>query len=64
MDAQAHILKDLLAKIASKEAEEEGTENGYAGEFLVSHSQNAERWQGFVREKENAVFRVMSCDNA
>ncbi|XP_050953203.1 tyrosine-protein phosphatase non-receptor type 22 isoform X2 [Labeo rohita] len=34
MDAQAHILKDLLAKIASKEAEEEGTENGYAGEFL------------------------------
>ncbi|XP_073679532.1 tyrosine-protein phosphatase non-receptor type 22 [Garra rufa] len=34
MDAQAHILRDLLAKIASKEAEEEGAENGFAGEFL------------------------------
>ncbi|XP_016378006.1 tyrosine-protein phosphatase non-receptor type 22-like isoform X1 [Sinocyclocheilus rhinocerous] len=34
MDAQAHILRDLLVKIASKEAEEEGAENGFAGEFL------------------------------
>lgn len=34
MDTQAHILRDLLAKIASKEAEEEGAENGFAGEFL------------------------------
>ncbi|XP_026092578.1 tyrosine-protein phosphatase non-receptor type 22-like isoform X1 [Carassius auratus] len=34
MDAQAYILKDLLAKITSKEAEEEGAENGFAGEFL------------------------------
>lgn len=37
MDAQARILKDLLAQIASKETEEEGTENGFAGEFLVSY---------------------------
>ncbi|XP_059383888.1 tyrosine-protein phosphatase non-receptor type 22 isoform X1 [Carassius carassius] len=34
MDAQAHILRDLLATIASKEAGEEGAENGFAGEFL------------------------------
>uniref|UniRef100_A0A671M4P9 protein-tyrosine-phosphatase n=1 Tax=Sinocyclocheilus anshuiensis TaxID=1608454 RepID=A0A671M4P9_9TELE len=34
MDAQAQILRDLLAKIGSKEAEEEGAENGFAGEFL------------------------------
>ncbi|KAK2885547.1 hypothetical protein QQF64_021058 [Cirrhinus molitorella] len=34
MDAQDPILRDLLAKIASKEAEEEGAENGFAGEFL------------------------------
>ncbi len=37
MDTQAYILRDLLAKIASKEAEEEGAENGFAGEFLVSY---------------------------
>ncbi|XP_051735877.1 tyrosine-protein phosphatase non-receptor type 22 isoform X2 [Ctenopharyngodon idella] len=34
MDAQARILRDLLAQIASKETEEEGAENGFAGEFL------------------------------
>ncbi|KAK7128946.1 hypothetical protein R3I94_017241 [Phoxinus phoxinus] len=34
MDAQACILKDLLAQITSKEAEQEGAENGFAGEFL------------------------------
>ncbi len=37
MDTQAYILRDLLAKITSKEAEEEGAENGFAGEFLVSY---------------------------
>ncbi|ROL46898.1 Tyrosine-protein phosphatase non-receptor type 12 [Anabarilius grahami] len=35
MDAQAHILRDLLAQIASKETVEEGAENGFAGEFLI-----------------------------
>ncbi|XP_039507625.1 tyrosine-protein phosphatase non-receptor type 22 isoform X4 [Pimephales promelas] len=34
MDAQACILRDLLAQIGSKEAEQEGAENGFAGEFL------------------------------
>lgn len=37
MDAQACILRDILAQISSKEAEQEGAENGFAGEFLVSY---------------------------
>ncbi|XDV46065.1 hypothetical protein PO909_014028 [Leuciscus waleckii] len=34
MDAQACILRDILAQISCKEAEQEGAENGFAGEFL------------------------------
>ncbi|XP_077074901.1 tyrosine-protein phosphatase non-receptor type 22 isoform X5 [Siphateles boraxobius] len=34
MDVQACILRNLLAQIGSKEAEQEGAENGFAGEFL------------------------------
>ncbi|XP_051517082.1 tyrosine-protein phosphatase non-receptor type 22-like isoform X2 [Myxocyprinus asiaticus] len=34
MDPQAQILKGILAQIVSKEAEGEGPENGFAGEFL------------------------------
>ncbi|XP_051516015.1 tyrosine-protein phosphatase non-receptor type 22-like isoform X1 [Myxocyprinus asiaticus] len=34
MDTQVQILKGILAQIASKEAEGEGPENGFAGEFL------------------------------
>lgn len=33
MDPQAEILRGLLAHITSKEAEEDGSENGFAGEF-------------------------------
>ncbi|XP_067302218.1 tyrosine-protein phosphatase non-receptor type 22 isoform X2 [Pseudorasbora parva] len=34
MDAQARIVRDILAQIGSKEAAEEGAENGFTGEFL------------------------------
>ncbi|KAI7794178.1 putative tyrosine-protein phosphatase non-receptor type 22 [Triplophysa rosa] len=34
MDPQAQILRGLLAQITSKEAEDEGAEDGFAGEFL------------------------------
>lgn len=58
MDAQAHILRDLLAQIASKEAEEEGAENGFAGEFLVSNKQN------MLKKIRSQMFRFTSCDSA
>ncbi|XP_056588790.1 tyrosine-protein phosphatase non-receptor type 22 [Triplophysa dalaica] len=34
MDPQTQILRGLLAQITGKEAEDEGAENGFAGEFL------------------------------
>ncbi|XP_042569719.1 tyrosine-protein phosphatase non-receptor type 22-like isoform X2 [Cyprinus carpio] len=60
MDAQAHILRDLLAQIASKEAEEEGAENGFAGEFLKLKRQStkyrAERtYPTIVADKQDNV---------
>lgn len=36
MEQQARILRSFLAQLRSKEAEEEGAESGFTGEFLVS----------------------------
>ncbi|TRY87071.1 hypothetical protein DNTS_009158 [Danionella cerebrum] len=41
MDAQTLILRNLVAQISIKEAEEEGAENGFAGEFLKLKRQSS-----------------------
>ncbi|XP_042607383.1 tyrosine-protein phosphatase non-receptor type 22-like [Cyprinus carpio] len=60
MDAQAHILRDLLAKITSKEAGEEGAENGFAGEFLKLKRQSTK----YRTEKTYPTTAADKQDNA